>query len=150
MARPEWGTKRRCPSCTTPFYDLERAFPLACPACNHVFEPDMVVKPRKARLVLKDEEHDLEDLDLNHDLDDDIEPPLEDDRDPLIMGDEEDTDDEVSVKPRPSALDSDGVDTDLDEELLLTEDLEVLPLDDDADLLDESSLEVGDATKKKK
>lgn len=33
MAQAAWGTKRRCPSCGAPFYDLNRE-PAICPKCD--------------------------------------------------------------------------------------------------------------------
>lgn len=33
MAQAAWGTKRRCPSCGAPFYDLNRD-PVICPKCD--------------------------------------------------------------------------------------------------------------------
>lgn len=39
MAKPEWGKKRQCRSCSTKFYDLRRDKP-ACPSCGTVFEPE--------------------------------------------------------------------------------------------------------------
>jgi uncharacterized protein (TIGR02300 family) len=50
MAKPEWGTKRRCTntSCAAPYYDLNRQ-PIVCPKCGTTFQPDAVLKPRRAR-----------------------------------------------------------------------------------------------------
>ena len=36
MAKPELGTKRVCPSCSTKYYDLHRT-PIVCPNCGTVF-----------------------------------------------------------------------------------------------------------------
>lgn len=33
MAQAAWGTKRHCPSCGAPFYDLNR-HPAVCPKCH--------------------------------------------------------------------------------------------------------------------
>lgn len=46
MAKPEWGTKRQCPKCGERFYDLKKAFPLACVACGHEFEPEALLKSK--------------------------------------------------------------------------------------------------------
>ena len=48
MAKPEWGTKRICQSCSAPFYDLRRD-PIVCPKCNATFDPEAVLKSRRAR-----------------------------------------------------------------------------------------------------
>lgn len=45
MARPELGEKRRCLSCETKFYDLNKD-PAVCPKCGEVFElqvPEKIV-----------------------------------------------------------------------------------------------------------
>lgn len=48
MAKPEWGTKRICQSCSTPFYDLRRD-PIVCPKCEAVFDPEAILKSRKVK-----------------------------------------------------------------------------------------------------
>jgi uncharacterized protein (TIGR02300 family) len=48
MAKPEWGTKRRCTSCAAAFYDF-RKDPIICPRCNTVHQPEQILKPRRAR-----------------------------------------------------------------------------------------------------
>lgn len=76
VAKPEWGTKRQCPACGGRFYDLGKADPVVCIKCEHAFEPEVLLKPRRGRpddkavevvkaVVLDDtEEEDLEaDLD---------------------------------------------------------------------------------------
>lgn len=50
MAKPEWGTKRICQSCSAPFYDL-RSDPIVCPKCEAVFDPEAILKSRKIRGV---------------------------------------------------------------------------------------------------
>ena len=48
MAKPEWGTKRICPSCGTRYYDLLRD-PVVCPKCSTPFDPEAFLKARRAR-----------------------------------------------------------------------------------------------------
>ena len=48
MAKPEWGTKRRCTSCGTVFYDLKKE-PIICPHCSVVHQPELLLKPRRGR-----------------------------------------------------------------------------------------------------
>ncbi|WP_119420171.1 TIGR02300 family protein [Desertibaculum subflavum] len=48
MAKPEWGTKRRCVSCAAAFYDF-RKDPIICPRCNTVHQPEQILKPRRTR-----------------------------------------------------------------------------------------------------
>jgi uncharacterized protein (TIGR02300 family) len=48
VAKPEWGTKRICPSCGTRYYDLMRE-PVICPKCETPFDPEAFLKSRRAR-----------------------------------------------------------------------------------------------------
>lgn len=48
MAKPEWGLKRVCQSCSAKFYDLQRN-PIICPKCGATFDPDALLKSRRAR-----------------------------------------------------------------------------------------------------
>ncbi|HEX6440696.1 MAG TPA: TIGR02300 family protein [Stellaceae bacterium] len=50
MAKPEWGTKRICPSCGTRYYDLMHD-PVVCPKCSTPFDPEAFLKARRARPV---------------------------------------------------------------------------------------------------
>ena len=34
MVKPEWGTKRTCPKCSTRFYDLGKDHPVHCIECG--------------------------------------------------------------------------------------------------------------------
>jgi uncharacterized protein (TIGR02300 family) len=48
VAKPEWGTKRICPSCGTRYYDLMRD-PVVCPKCSTPFDPEAFLKARRSR-----------------------------------------------------------------------------------------------------
>jgi uncharacterized protein (TIGR02300 family) len=48
LAKPEWGTKRICPSCGTRYYDLLRD-PVVCPKCSTPFDPEAFLKARRSR-----------------------------------------------------------------------------------------------------
>ncbi|MFM2042839.1 MAG: hypothetical protein RLY86_1415 [Pseudomonadota bacterium] len=48
MAKAEWGTKRICPNCGTRYYDM-RKDPPTCPSCGTVFDPEALLKSRRAR-----------------------------------------------------------------------------------------------------
>src|SRR5215813_6414948 len=50
VAKPEWGSKRICPSCGTRYYDLMRE-PVICPKCDTSFDPEAFLKSRRARPV---------------------------------------------------------------------------------------------------
>ena len=47
MAKPEWGTKRRCQSCDKPFYDLKKKN-IECPNCGAPFIIAPQPKPRRS------------------------------------------------------------------------------------------------------
>ena len=47
MVKPEWGTKRTCPKCSTRFYDLEKDNPVTCIACGTAFMPEPVLKSKQ-------------------------------------------------------------------------------------------------------
>lgn len=110
MARPEWGTKRRCLSCGAAFYDMSKS-PILCPKCGTEFNPEAVVKSRRPAkteekavpkvvpkaAVVPDEivDGEIEDTDLPDDFlaeEDDIEGgdvAEEIDVDPVADGEEE-------------------------------------------------------------
>lgn len=48
MAKPEWGTKRACPSCGARFYDLQRS-PVPCPKCGAEFDPGQGQRSRRPK-----------------------------------------------------------------------------------------------------
>ncbi|MCH8201832.1 MAG: TIGR02300 family protein [Proteobacteria bacterium] len=47
MAKPEWGSKRTCPECSTRFYDLGKGEPVTCISCGHVWTPGPLLKSRQ-------------------------------------------------------------------------------------------------------
>lgn len=48
MAKPEWGTKRICQSCSAKFYDFGK-LPIVCPSCGAEFDPEAILKSRRGR-----------------------------------------------------------------------------------------------------
>jgi uncharacterized protein (TIGR02300 family) len=48
VAKPEWGSKRICPSCGTRYYDLLRD-PVICPKCATPYDPEAFLRSRRAR-----------------------------------------------------------------------------------------------------
>jgi len=50
LAKPEWGTKRICPSCGTRYYDLMRES-VICPKCSTPYDPEAFLKARRSRPV---------------------------------------------------------------------------------------------------
>jgi uncharacterized protein (TIGR02300 family) len=52
VSKPDWGTKRICPSCGTRYYDFNKAMgEVACPKCGTQFDPEAFLKTRRARPV---------------------------------------------------------------------------------------------------
>ncbi|MBI1777498.1 MAG: TIGR02300 family protein [Proteobacteria bacterium] len=48
MAKPKWGSKRRCNNCGARFYDLNRAA-VACPKCGTPYGSGALPKSRRQR-----------------------------------------------------------------------------------------------------
>lgn len=73
VAKPEWGTKRFCPSCGAAFYDLNN-IPIICPKCESSFAPEQLTRLKRSRSVPADPKSNLDskkkDVD-EADLDDD-------------------------------------------------------------------------------
>jgi uncharacterized protein (TIGR02300 family) len=59
VAKPEWGTKRICPSCGTRYYDLLRR-PVVCPKCSTPFDPEAFLRSRRTARPVAPAEKDLE------------------------------------------------------------------------------------------
>ena len=86
VVKPEWGTKRTCPKCSTRFYDLGKDDPVTCIECDAAWEPDPVLKskqPMPYDAPKKAVEKEKDDADLSEDeIDiDDAEPSPDDDVD---------------------------------------------------------------------
>ena len=47
MVKPEWGTKRTCPKCSTRFYDLGTEDPVHCINCGNEWIPEPVLKSKQ-------------------------------------------------------------------------------------------------------
>ena len=47
MVKPEWGTKRSCPKCSTRFYDLGKDEPVTCISCGNAWHPEPVLKSKQ-------------------------------------------------------------------------------------------------------
>ena len=54
MVKPEWGAKRVCHSCGASFYDLHHD-PITCPKCGAVYDPEAILKSRRARPAVAEE-----------------------------------------------------------------------------------------------
>jgi uncharacterized protein (TIGR02300 family) len=93
MVKPEWGTKRTCPKCSTRFYDLGNDEPVTCINCGNVWAPEPVLKskqpmPYEAPVPEKIKEAD-EDLGAEDLVPDEDEEPSADDEVDLATGEED-------------------------------------------------------------
>jgi uncharacterized protein (TIGR02300 family) len=93
MVKPEWGTKRSCPKCSTRFYDLGEDNPVTCINCGNTWMPEPVLKskqpmPYEAPVPEKIKEAD-EDLGAEDLVPDEDEEPSADDEVDLATGEED-------------------------------------------------------------
>ncbi len=128
MAKPEWGTKRQCPACGGRFYDLGKADPVVCIKCEHAFEPEVLLKPRRGR------PDDKPVADVKAAIPDDADEDLDIDSDTVSLEeldevDQEDDDDAAIVADIPDIEIDDDLDIDED-----GDDHTLLETDDDDDL----------------
>jgi uncharacterized protein (TIGR02300 family) len=93
MVKPEWGSKRTCPKCSTRFYDLSKDEPVTCISCGYAWLPEPVLKSKQplpfesaapAEAVKEDEDLGAEDLAIDED-----EEPSADEEVDLATGDED-------------------------------------------------------------
>ena len=114
MAKPEWGLKRTCLSCSTRFYDMTKV-PIVCPSCEAVFDPEAVLRPRRSRApveapkpvpakVKAPEDDDSDDDDLKIEGADDV-ADLDDDDDDDALEDTSDLGEDDEDVPKPPAKD---------------------------------------------
>jgi uncharacterized protein (TIGR02300 family) len=102
MVKPEWGTKRTCPKCSTRFYDLGKEDPIHCIECGTEWVPEPVLKskqpmpfdPGEAEAKeKKDEDLEAEELAIDEDeepsADDEVDLATDDDDLAITKGDED-------------------------------------------------------------
>lgn len=106
MAKPEWGTKRTCPKCSTRFYDLANDDPVNCINCGFAWMPEPILKskqpmpfeaPKKKEVEAEEKEDEIDDEDLDLDEAEDVGDPddLGDHEDIATVVEPSDNDDEV-------------------------------------------------------
>lgn len=64
IAKAEWGTRRTCQGCATPFYDLQKN-PIICPNCQTPYELLTSSKGRRGRHALVEDGKFAANEDLN-------------------------------------------------------------------------------------
>ena len=93
MVKPEWGTKRSCPKCSTRFYDLTKDEPVTCISCGYAWLPEPVLKSKQPLPFesAQPQQTEKSDEDLAADelaIDEDEEPSADEEVD-LATGDED-------------------------------------------------------------
>ena len=129
MGKIERGIKRICQGCGALYYDLEKD-PIICPKCGAEFDPEAILKSRRTRpLVPENEEKQKaedEETDNSEDLDE-VETTIDDDEDGVVGG----------ILPAVEVEGEDGVSVGSNDEDIL--DNEAV-LDDGDDLDDEQDM----------
>lgn len=145
MVKPEWGTKRQCPSCGGRFYDLQH-HPVTCPKCQTTFEPEALLKPRRTRPepvekrvprkavvpeeVEEDQEEEVEDTDLEEDEGDVLE--VEDDVVEEEVGETGARRRRITaIEPEEDLIDIEEAETEAGDEGDILDDAEPLPDEDE-------------------
>jgi len=111
LSKPEWGTKRVCPSCGAKYYDMRRS-PIVCPSCGAGFDPDAVLRSRRSKpapspkevepvkapkpAVAGKDDDDLEAVEAGPGFDDDLATDEDDEEEALIEDPSELDDDDMS------------------------------------------------------
>ena len=98
MAKPEWGTKRICPSCGTRYYDLLRE-QVICPKCSTPYDPEAFLKARRSRPAMAPEKELVtagDDADTEIDAED-LET-VEDEEEAVPLADGEDEEEEEMIE----------------------------------------------------
>ena len=130
MGKIERGIKRICQECGALYYDLEKN-PIVCPKCGAEFDPEAILKSRRTRpLVPENEEKQKaedEETDNSEDLDE-VETTIDDDDEDGVVG---------GILPAVEVEGEDGVSVGSNDEDIL--DNEAV-LDDGDDLDDEQDM----------
>ena len=91
MSKPEWGSKRICPSCGARYYDLLRE-QVVCPKCSTPYDPEAFLKARRARPVapVEKEQAPVGDVDADADVEaEEVEAVEDEEALPIAEADEE-------------------------------------------------------------
>lgn len=122
MAKPEWGVKRICPNCGARYYDM-RKDPPVCPSCGTPFDPEALLKSRRARPAPAEEVVKKAPAPVD---DDEVETDREE------SPDLDETEEDVAVED----IEAGGEDAPEDEDDVLIEDTSELGEDDMDDVVD--------------
>ena len=116
MASPSLGVKRHCQSCGQNYYDLNKS-PIVCPHCQAEFDPEVLLKSRRAKPVAQVASKKVEAVENEEEIDtdleagiDDADAPIEgeddlgDDSDLAVIAPAESSDDDIEVAAAGDAI----------------------------------------------
>ena len=130
MNEIELGVKRRCGSCGTKFYDFFKS-PIICPNCGIEFDPEQLLKSRKGRVSSKSA---IVEVEKNEKDEDEF-------QDESLL-------DEEDLEPELENVEDDGLPTDEDSFIQVSEDDEEqtapAAFEDDEEFIDDLSGDVED------
>ncbi|MEC8117756.1 MAG: TIGR02300 family protein [Pseudomonadota bacterium] len=111
MAQSDLGIKRICQACGARYFDLNKQ-PIVCPACGTPFDPEAILRSRRARVVNDDKPAVVLKTEAEAEADDGDEVDLEEEEKDEIDGD----DDALLEDDDPQAdIEGEGVVTVIDE-----------------------------------
>jgi len=98
VAKPEWGAKRICPSCGARYYDLLRE-PVVCPKCSTPFDPEALLRARRARPAPPIEKEiapvGREEIDVDIEAEEEVEVVEEEEEDAVALEEGEEEEEEL-------------------------------------------------------
>jgi uncharacterized protein (TIGR02300 family) len=100
LAKPEWGTKRICPSCGTRYYDLLRE-QVICPKCSTPYDPEAFLKARRSRPALPAEKELApvgDDADADAEIDAEELETAEDEEEAVPLAEDDDEEEEELIE----------------------------------------------------
>jgi uncharacterized protein (TIGR02300 family) len=107
--KQEWGSKRVCPNCGARYYDMHRD-PITCPKCGSAFDPEALLKTRRARSVAPIEEEEAAEPMAEAEIDSEIEAEEndgEEDEAAVVEGGEQEEEEEEELIEDASELGED-------------------------------------------
>ena len=117
MAKPEWGMKRICSSCSTKYYDLNKSN-IVCPSCGAKFDPNYYLKTRKTKSTssktsAQNDSELTKDIETLDEMELDADAEVVSDDDPLLEINKEDqnviADDDIDMAEDISFIDDDEI-----------------------------------------
>jgi uncharacterized protein (TIGR02300 family) len=108
VVKAEWGLKRICPNCGTRYYDF-RKDPPTCPACGTVYDPEALLKSRRARPGMVEETRKSSAKAVSRVAELDEVGPVDPEEDVDLVPDADDDDDGAALIEDPGELGEDTI-----------------------------------------